>query len=300
MNKLLAISLITLTSLPIWSMNGLEKNLETSRCNKDEIKGYNEALKKVLTRGNNYFTIDGVAELYRSLKVPNKRIDPMIKVDFKTGFRSGRGSDAIIPNQQHQMPEALARYYDGIMAPYWGIEKSIYDAIGKISDKDFARFNYYIFVGTPADKIVDELNLLFATIAFLEQLPVRPNHYGLASYIYRRIAAIHPFPAGNGRIAELMANHYLARHGQKPFALPPSKHPEYKGFINALRHAMLGDLARKLYSKYQAPSSAEALIEQADECNRNLKTWFKNELPGGWEHEFSGKTYLRSFQSFIR
>jgi Fic family protein len=58
------------------------------------------------------------------------------------------------------------------------------------------------------------------------------NHYGgspisLAAYTHLRIAKIHPFLDGNGRVARLMMNYQLIRHGYLPVSIPVERRKEY-------------------------------------------------------------------------
>lgn len=58
--------------------------------------------------------------------------------------------------------------------------------------------------------------------------------------LHHRLVAIHPFTDGNGRVARLLMNHLLRRHGQPYVILPPlSASPEH---MAALQEAHAGRL----------------------------------------------------------
>jgi len=64
--------------------------------------------------------------------------------------------------------------------------------------------------------------------------------FGSAVALHQRIAFIHPFPDGNGRIARLAMNHLLRRYGLGYSILPPvNESPEH---LNAIEEAHRGNL----------------------------------------------------------
>jgi len=58
--------------------------------------------------------------------------------------------------------------------------------------------------------------------------------------VHQRIAFIHPFPDGNGRVARLSLNHLLRRYGQGYVILPPIS--ESREHFELLEKAHLGEL----------------------------------------------------------
>jgi prophage maintenance system killer protein len=67
-----------------------------------------------------------------------------------------------------------------------------------------------------------------------------------AFQVHQRIAYIHPFPDGNGRVARLAMNHILRRYGRGYVILPPiSESPEHH---EALERAHSGDM--EAFSKF--------------------------------------------------
>jgi Fic family protein len=62
----------------------------------------------------------------------------------------------------------------------------------------------------------------------------------MTAYLHHRFAAIHPFIDGNGRVARLLGNLYLIRHGYPPIVLDKKNRQQY---YQALREADNGDLS---------------------------------------------------------
>jgi len=60
--------------------------------------------------------------------------------------------------------------------------------------------------------------------------------------LHHRLVAIHPFADANGRVARLLMNHLLRRHGQPYVILPPLS--ESKEHMDALQEAHGGKLER--------------------------------------------------------
>lgn len=278
----------------------LKKVPTHSRCNPEEIRGYNRALKEALNPNNNFLTLQGLSALKKWLSVSSHRTDPQTKVDSKTGFRVGHGSDSLLPNQLKSMSAENACYFQAKLEPYYEPGRSLHDSLEVLSPREFCLVNYYVYIGTPADKIEKELKELFATIEAIDNLPLRRDVYAVAAYIYRRLVGIHPFLAGNGRVAELVVNNYLARNHAGPFKLPPAYSPQYIQFNQYLRSALIGDLARRIYP-YEAPGHAfEDVINKADRVNDRIRSWFKGHHNNNWDEDFNGRSYLRSFMGFCQ
>jgi Fic family protein len=62
----------------------------------------------------------------------------------------------------------------------------------------------------------------FYEISHYEGLPI-----SLSAYTHLRIAKIHPFLDGNGRVARLMMNYQLIRQGYLPVSIPVERRKEY-------------------------------------------------------------------------
>lgn len=275
----------------------LQKNSRTSQCSHEEIEGYNRALKEAIDPGKNYVSIPGLIQLKKMLSVSAKRNDPETKIDPITGFREGHGSDSLLPNQIKVMSIKNTRYFQEKLDPYYAPDKSLHDSLEVLTPEKFCLLNYYMYIGTPADKIEKELKDLFFIIKAIENLP-RLNVYALASYIYRRLIAIHPFMAGNGRIAELVVNNFLVRNKARPFKLPRCFSPKYIQFNQHLRSALVGELARSIYLDNKSLSSDLGDIDRAKKANAEIKSWFKGHHDENWQEDFSGASYIASFIEF--
>lgn len=83
-------------------------------------------------------------------------------------------------------------------------------------------------------QIVREMDGLIAEIARADRPVVE-----MTAYLHHRFVAIHPFADGNGRVARLLSNLYLIRHGYPPIVLDQKNRQQY---YRALREADSGDL----------------------------------------------------------
>lgn len=61
----------------------------------------------------------------------------------------------------------------------------------------------------------------------------------MTAFLHHRFVAIHPFTDGNGRVARLLGNLYLLRHGYPPIVLEQKNRQQY---YRALRDADLGTM----------------------------------------------------------
>lgn len=71
-------------------------------------------------------------------------------------------------------------------------------------------------------RVYQKMDDLFYEIEHFEGDPIE-----LAAYTHLRIAKIHPFLDGNGRIARLLLNYQLIRNGFLPISIPVEKRIEY-------------------------------------------------------------------------
>jgi Fic family protein len=91
-------------------------------------------------------------------------------------------------------------------------------------------------VRSPADwhNVVREMDALFLSIASPDRTVPET-----AAYLHHRFVAIHPFLDGNGRVARLLMNLYLIRHGYPPVIVQKEDRQLY---YDALRQADEGNV----------------------------------------------------------
>jgi Fic family protein len=104
---------------------------------------------------------------------------------------------------------------------------------------------------SPTDwkRIVREMDDMIAFIAQDDRPVVE-----MAAYLHYRFVAIHPFTDGNGRVARLLTNLYLIRHGYPPIVLDQKNRQQY---YLALREADKGD--RELFISFIAKAVNDSL-----------------------------------------
>jgi Fic family protein len=92
-------------------------------------------------------------------------------------------------------------------------------------------------VRSPLDwkNIVREMDSLIADIKEDDRPVIE-----MTAYLHHRFTAIHPFIDGNGRVARLLGNLYLIRHGYPPIVLDQKNRQQY---YRALREADNDDLS---------------------------------------------------------
>ena len=112
------------------------------------------------------------------------------------------------------------------------VTRSILDSAGRYRTKNVRITGA---VRSPPDWhiVVREMDALFLSIT----LPNRKVPE-TAVYLHHRFVAIHPFLDGNGRVARLLMNLYLIRHGYPPVIVQKE---DRKRYYDALRQADEGD-----------------------------------------------------------
>ncbi|MGL4759520.1 MAG: Fic family protein, partial [Patescibacteria group bacterium] len=84
--------------------------------------------------------------------------------------------------------------------------------------------NGLIYLACSVEKTKSELNQLFDEISKLNQLSI-PEAFFYSSYLHMRIAHIHPFTDGNGRIARLAEKWFLSKFiGPKAYFIPSEEY----------------------------------------------------------------------------
>ncbi|MDD4137592.1 MAG: Fic family protein [Methanoregula sp.] len=84
-------------------------------------------------------------------------------------------------------------------------------------------------------QIIHEMDELIAEVARGDRPVIE-----MTAYFHHRFVAIHPFVDGNGRVARLLGNLYLLRHGYPPIVLDQKNRQQY---YRTLREADNGDLS---------------------------------------------------------
>jgi Fic family protein len=104
---------------------------------------------------------------------------------------------------------------------------------------------------SPTDwsRIVREMDTLIAALEEPDSDVVAAS-----AYLHHRFVAIHPFTDGNGRVARLLTNLYLLRHGYPPIILDKSDRQKY---YRALHDADYGDLAP--FTRFLARAVSDSL-----------------------------------------
>lgn len=144
---------------------------------------------------------------------------------------TSHGSIAIVPTLEDQ-----AQYHRLVCGASDGSGSYRKQAI-TVKDRVFRR---------PAHGLVAPLmskldGRLIESQATLDKAPAPDSVIRVATMVHQRIAFIHPFNDGNGRVARLAMNHLLRRYGIGYSILPPLN--ESERHMTALESAHGGDLS---------------------------------------------------------